>query len=221
MDGNWKELEKTYGVPISNDVRQRFIKVTENYLEWGAFERNAQPISKARKRIKRLKQAAAVLLREMIEGAEQASDAVVYADRLIRKNLARPQTRRRVPKNLQDPLLSEKDSLRKFADTLSSFQVACKRALEEIDDASVHRNWDYWCVWVVELRKIAMKSNLPYGEREDGKEYDSDAPSAFVALINKLQNYLPKEYRRRAKTTSALAKHINRCRVAREGSGTN
>jgi len=80
---------------------------------------------------------------------------------------------------------------------------------------------DYWCVWVVELRKIAMKSNLPYGEREDGKEYDSDAPSAFVALINKLQNYLPKEYRRRAKTTSALAKHINRCRVAREGSGTN
>jgi len=54
MDGNWKELEKTYGVPISNDVRQRFIKVTENYLEWGAFERNAQPISKARKRIKRL-----------------------------------------------------------------------------------------------------------------------------------------------------------------------
>jgi hypothetical protein len=73
-------IERTrYGDSLSANARQRILEATTSLVYFGVFERNAEPLSRARDRIEHVKTLAVRFLRQFHEGASRV-DARVFAD---------------------------------------------------------------------------------------------------------------------------------------------
>lgn len=70
--------------------------------------------------------------------------------------------------------------------------------------------------WICDLTTILAPAGLPVAASKGSGESKSDSPSAFVSLVLKLQDCVPKEARRHT-TPDGLATAINR---ARKGLGS-
>jgi hypothetical protein len=95
---------------------------------------------------------------------------------------------------------------------LLSLAAACNSALAEMQTSPSHREGAAWDQWIRGLTTILDAAGLPTtASKGRGKSKKSDSPSAFVSLVLKLQECVPKEARRHT-TPDGLATAINRAR---------
>jgi hypothetical protein len=57
----WKKIERAYGHPLTDDVKQAIVGVTIKYLLFEPFERSADPVSLERKRVVTVRKATKTL----------------------------------------------------------------------------------------------------------------------------------------------------------------
>jgi hypothetical protein len=96
---------------------------------------------------------------------------------------------------------------------LLSFAVACNSALAEMESSPSHREGACWDRWICDLTTILAAAGLPVAASKGSGKSKSDTPSAFVSLVLKLQDCVPKEARRHeTPSLDGLATAINRAR---------
>jgi hypothetical protein len=97
---------------------------------------------------------------------------------------------------------------------LTSFIVACGKAVADMDDPSLpgYRKGEHWENWVRGLERGLDQEGLPTGVRQDGADLDKE--SQFTMLVDALQAFVPANIRRGSASKSALAKAILRARLA-------
>jgi hypothetical protein len=200
---DWSQIENSYGCSIPNAVREEIQSLTNQFLEFAAFELAAAPVIDAVHRTRVLGRAASVLLQELCSG--RASDAVLAADRTIDRHLR---------------LLSADNaySLDRVADMASSVIAACGKASRELDERKLGglQIGEHWRLWVSRIRTCLKEHGLPAGVRKDRDGNKDWTVSASVALIKALQDCIPPEYRCRASTDEALSAAISKaCREMR------
>ena len=193
-EADWRRIEKAYGAALSADVRAAVIEATRKFVYWESFERKAEPVAKAQELIESYKKAAMGLHRAMQTGSSDASAVA----RLL------------VTKHFQDARLSDKDGnsyvprFYALSGVLNSFQLACVRALRELDPPPSIRailgdfgspapfvEGESWRLWVLRLTDIMKEHGLKWAVRKDTDK--SDQQSQFVALVCALQKCLPAE----------------------------
>ena len=89
---------------------------------------------------------------------------------------------------------------------ITALELACDRASRPsfLKKVSLEEG-EPWQAWIQSLTKILEENELPTTVSKDGS-------SAFVALVQELQNCLPENLRRRANSTTAFAAAIQRTR---------
>ena len=219
IEADWQRIQKAYGEHLSDSVRTTIVEATRDFLLFEVLEREAEPVANAEKRIAVCKKAAEGLRCVMLSG--RSSDAEAYVQYLIMKHF-------------QDARLSNKagssyvGSFYSLAGLLTSFILACDRALADLDriprKPSVGLLGDLgappsieegraWGLWILRLTGIMKANGLPTGVRKDaGNKSKSDKQSPFVLFVRELQHCLPERCKYPKHSNSALAKAIERAR---------
>jgi hypothetical protein len=195
---DWLRIEKGYGHPLSDDVRERIREATTQLVYYEVFERNAEPLSAATGRVNSIKKATSNLVSALMA---ISSDAKVYADHLVKKHFSDPR------------LATPRDDLfHSLIGVLSSLSVACNLALKEMGNTNLtgYREGDRWDQWVRQLTKIAQESKIPFAASKGSDK--ATTYSAFILLVEALQNCVPASARRHLHSKAALAAAINRAR---------
>jgi hypothetical protein len=195
-DSDWSAIQAAYGQALSIDTRNLIHGATVNFVFFEPFERTAQPVSEAKDRIRSIQNAAKALFLTLHPAP---TDATVYADNLVDQHLRRQQ---------QTP----KHSLQHLSASLHSLAEACAAAYAGLDDPNQagHREGECWARWIRDLTGILESRGLPVTASKGSDK--SSRTSAFVALIWKLQQRVPKGAKRHTQSTNALAAAINRAR---------
>jgi hypothetical protein len=96
---------------------------------------------------------------------------------------------------------------------ITSFEIACERALAELSDPNraEMREGEAWEKWIHELSAILDESGLPTTARKDSDKQKDCSPSFFVAFVRELQKCVPAACWRR-RSDSALATAIGSAR---------
>jgi hypothetical protein len=117
---DWQKIERAYSNSLSSDVRSRILDATTSFVYSEVFERHAESLRTAIKRIESIKKATGHLCLTL---AAPASDAKVYADDLVKRHL-------------DDPRLAMQrgDLFHALGGVLTSLSVACDLALKEMSD---------------------------------------------------------------------------------------
>jgi hypothetical protein len=196
-DFDWAKLEQAYGRKLSMDMRIKVIEATQTHVLLTGFEKSAEPISPAIKRVYKLKSSAQEFRNEMFVNSK--SDCRWFADHAIRRNY-------------QDPRLKGRDLFYDLGAMLDSFIVACGLALQELEKAKLDggpREGNGWNIWIFLLTSAARNFKLPHGvPTENG------VVPPFVRLVIMLQDQIPAIFRRPYHSKDALAKAIQRARTA-------
>jgi hypothetical protein len=200
----WTQIERAYGHALTDDIRQAIVAATINFLRFEPFERAAEPVSLARKRLLTVQKAAKCVHDALVPAP--AVTATVYAHHIIKRHFA------------DETFWSRKfrgrnsDKFVRLRRVIVSLLDACRFALAELDDPNlpVHREGSCWREWVRDLMQIANQHKLPIGARTE----TTHGPSPFVELVRELQQYVLPEARRHTHSYEALAKAIQRARRA-------
>jgi hypothetical protein len=196
-DANWKHIENAYGHELSPDLKEQIYTATWQLLAFSGFEKSAQPVAVARKRIKKIEKAATQLQNAILDIPEGVGpDAAGYADHLISGNLG-------------DTRINGK--LKVLGSVMVSLVEACHTASLQLESQTDYapRKGAVWQSWVCKLKNFAAAHGLPTAARKDTDLNKTVRLSPFVELVDALQIYLPKDHRR---NRSALAKAIHDAR---------
>ena len=211
-DENWKTLEKAYGHPISQQVRAQMKVVTARFLQFAVAE-DTGLMEDAVQRVTRLRDCALSLINAI--DAQPITDVTRdYADETLGMNYARLNGHKlcKALRVRTVPLATHKYVREIYAD-LERFVNACNGTLKEFDDVSQNYYWPTggaWEVWIWDLTRILEAQHLRTGARKDTAPRDSP----FVALVYKLQTFLPKRHTRAQHSEGALATAITKARRA-------
>jgi hypothetical protein len=179
-------------------MRNRILDATTSFVYFEVFERHAEPLRTAIKRIESIKKATGHLC---VTLAALASDANVYADRLVKKHF-------------DDPRLAMQrgDLFHALDGVLTSLSVACNLALAEVRDPHLrgHREGGCWDQWIRKLTRIARENELPSAAAKGSDKATAHSP--FVLVVAALQDCLPASARRHHHSMDALAAAIHRAR---------
>jgi hypothetical protein len=201
-DENWKAIEEAYGHPISPEVRAQIEIVTAQFLQFAVAE-DTGSMENAVQRVTRLRNCALSLI-EAINARAITDVTRDYVDDALGLNYARL--------NSDKPLAAQNYIQEIYAD-LKRFVSACDLTLKEFDHVSQNDYWPTggaWEVWIRQLTDILRAQNLPTGARKD----KANRTSPFVALVYKLQAFLPKSHTRAQHSEVALATAIAKARRA-------
>jgi hypothetical protein len=192
---SWHRIEKKYGHALAPKVRDELMAATWTFLALTDSEENAEPLAAAQTRLELIKKAAAQLRDAILEGNTR-SDARSYATHLINQSFA-------------DTRVSGK--LAVVGSVMVSLVMACEMASQLLANQAHggRKKGATWQQWLVDLGNIAAKHGLPLAARKDTDKSNQSSP--FVALVNELQSFLPKTYRR---SPGTLAKAIHDARNA-------
>jgi hypothetical protein len=192
---HWPNLEKAFGHALPQSTRDEILKLTASFVEFATFETAAEPLQPARDSVIAWKRAAEALQRALLE--RSASDALSFA-------------RYRVKSRFSDARFQRPHFFEDFSGVLTSFIVACKMALADMDDPELpgHRQGERWENWIRGLTRVLDKDGLPTGARTD----DLGEESAFTNLVAELQKFVPAEIQRHTHSLLALAKGVQRAR---------
>jgi hypothetical protein len=244
-DEQWQAIKQAYGRQLNADVRQQITTITTQYLKDCGFERAAAPKEMALKRIERVRRAAGDLEEVMLDreassvsdelSRQQRQSAHSYAERLIRRHLARPARAEGLDKSTirraasSDELSKQQSDEHSYADglirqhldeqslarhklhhlrdALKSLVVACDYALGDLS-ATENSDDEPWNWWIQGLTRIAQEHRLPDGARivETSEKLKL---SPFGGLVRALQEHVPA---RHMHSDEALAKAIQRAR---------
>jgi hypothetical protein len=211
-DENWKTLEKAYGHRISPQVRAQIKVVTARFLRFAVAE-DTGLMKDAVRRVTRLRNCALSLINAI--DAQPITDVTRdYADETLGMNYARLNGHKlyKAVRVRTAPLATHKYVREIYAD-LERFVNACNGTLEEFDDVSQNYYWltgGAWEVWIRDLTGILEEQHLPKGASKD----TAIRVSPFVALVYKLQTFLPKRHMRAQHSEGALATAITKAREA-------
>jgi hypothetical protein len=192
---DWHRIEKICGHALAPKVRSELFKATWTFLALIDSEEDAEPLAAAQAHLESIKKAAAQLRYVILEGNAK-SDARSYATSLINQSSA-------------DTRVTGKLAL--IGSVMVALEMACEKASQQLVNQlhAGRKKGATWQQWLVDLAHIAATHGLPVAARKDTDK--SDRSSSFVALVNELQSYLPKKYRR---SSGSLAKAINDARNA-------
>jgi len=187
---DWAEIEVAFGHPLSRATKKRIRQATTSFVLFEPFERNAQPRSAAKDRIRSIEKAAKSLF---VTLHSAPTDATVYADNLVNEHF----------------------SLQHLDAALLSLVGACTSVLARLDEPNQlgHHEGEYWNRWIRALTEILKDAKRPTGVSKAGN------PSPFQRLVAKLQDYIPGQAQRHIGdmvTAGALAAAILR---AQKGDG--
>jgi hypothetical protein len=197
-DADWEHIQKAYGTELLPEMRKQIYEATNDFLRFVKTEYSAQPVSAARHRVKRIKKAAADFQEAIFEYSQSdVGDATLYANHLINRSF-------------DDPRVKNRDKLRFLSRLMTSFAVACNRALSHLDNPTNRgrREGETWENWVRKLTRILDATQLPTKVRKDSDKNITKKPSPFVALVRELQKCIPKEYRRSQAHSASLEANI-------------
>ena len=200
---DWKRIESKYDHALSKKAKQQIIKATKHFLEFGAFEQNAEPLAFSKRRTQEINYAAGKLIQELKRPGE-GDDTYVA-------------TRYRISENFRHPRLTGMQALIELDELLQQLSIACHRSLAEIDqdqDADEgFREGEAWDSWVRALTKIAKDCCLPTGAGKGASRNKRVLPpSPFVRLVIELQKCLPAKEQRYFHSAEALTQAISRAR---------
>jgi len=216
----WRKVEKAFGKPLPQSIRDEILKLTEDFVYWAPFEDEAGPLEPARDRVIAWKRRADDLQeafwklpkefwkrsasgrkpsqKEMMRRYRRHNETLFYTKRLVRLKFS-------------DARLRRPDLFGDLGDILTSFSAACKMALADMDDLPGWRTGEAWVIWICKLTRALDKAHLPTSARTD----DLAEQSAFTNLVAVLQKFVPSRFRRHTHSLSALAKAIQRARARR------
>jgi hypothetical protein len=211
-DTQWKRIERAYGHAFSKTARQAIREATTNFARFEPFERAAEPVSLARKRVLAVQKAAKAFHDALVTAP--TTTANVYAHFLIKRHFADETLWSRKLRGQKE------DKLVRLRRLPALLRDACTSALAELDNLSLpgHREGDCWRGWMQNLTRIAKEHGLPTAARTDTDKIAGDRPSPFVALVRELQRLVPTAAARHAHSNDALAKAIQRARRGRGAS---
>jgi hypothetical protein len=109
---NWGRIEKAYGHPLPDNVRQEILKETKSFLRFEVFERTAQPLRDAIDYVSSIKSAGNSLQNALAGLFDGPVDASSYAESLIKRHFS-------------DPRLAGYGPFNALSDMLTSLTIAC------------------------------------------------------------------------------------------------
>jgi hypothetical protein len=185
-DDQWAQIEKAYGYKLDAAIRFEVLRVTTLFVMFESFERAALPLAEAKKRVQSIKGSAGKFFSDLFSGP--SDDATTFADELVDRHFNG-----------------------RLRERLLSLAAACNSALAEMESSPSHREGARWDRWICDLTTILAAAGLPVAASKGSGKSKSDSPSAFVSLVLKLQECVPKDARRHT-TPDGLATAINRAR---------
>lgn len=192
----WRELEAALGTSISPDLRSELVHLTNEFLSWAVFERAAEPITGAEKRLAALAQSSGKFLETL--SSRDAGHAARWADHLIEKHF-------------QDHRFGPLGKIVQLRQVLSSFVDACRKATKGLPEQATWTPGDCWSSWIRRLTKALEKRGAPTSARKDSDKHGGK-PSPFVLFIDRLQRTLPAKFARSTHSHVALAEAIAKAR---------
>jgi hypothetical protein len=201
-DTDWQRIETAYGLKLLPGVRKQLYQATCAMLWFVPPEQIAQPVSASRRRVERIKKAAAEFKDAVFENSPDAYG--YYENHLFNRRF-------------NDQRVKDRDKLRFLGMLMTSAVVTCNQVLNHLDNPTNHgwQEGETWQLWVQELTSILTAQGLPTGARKDTDKNKTGKPSPFVALIRELQKCIPATFRRSSQSDGALAKSIHESRQAR------
>jgi hypothetical protein len=209
---DWERIERAYGTPLSQQVRDEIVDQTEDFLYWASAEQTQTPsLQSAQGRVESLRDLTESLLKEI----QRNTDVSPYTDELIADifgGLWRKDTGRIA--------LADRDSLPLVVTKpLSSFLLACNDALDHMKSLS-SKTWiwgdgEAWKRWVLGLSDLAKTNSLPRPSSVSKPKLSPEKASPFVRFIEQLQLSVPVKYRQSCQSSVALAEAIKRARRSR------
>ena len=193
---DWRNVEKKFGKPLPQSVRDEILKLTSDFVYWAQFEVEAEPLQPARDRVIAWQRWAEAFWKP--GGRTPSRETLVYA-------------KHKISSYFSDARFQRPDLFGDLGGVLVSFSVACGMALADLDDPPGWQAGDAWEIWICNLTRVLNKAHLPTGARTD----DLAEQSAFTNLVAALQKFIPSKIRRPIHSLPALAKAIQRARVRR------
>ena len=213
---DWRNVEKKFGKPLPQSVRDEILKLTSDFVYWAQFEVEAEPLQPARDRV--------IAWQRWADTCRKNSTSKHFGNRKRQDtepqgNDARQRSHRetliyakhKISSYFSDARFQRPDLFGDLGGVLVSFSVACGMALADLDDPPGWQAGDAWEIWICNLTRVLNKAHLPTGARTD----DLAEQSAFTNLVAALQKFIPSKIRRPIHSLPALAKAIQRARVRR------
>lgn len=182
---NWIRVEQAYGCRVPNAARGEIVDATNRFVAFAAAERNALSIKSIFKKIEQIKRSAC-MLRSVLDSAQGNSEALAAIDLLEQKSV----------------------DVLKLHGSISVLEISCDEVSADLKTSVPHYEGNAWEHWIGDLTQSAKDHGLPSGARKDSDKRDSDSPSQFVRLVQTLQSFVPKSYRRHSQSSNALATAI-------------
>jgi hypothetical protein len=207
---DWERIERAYGTPLSQQVRDEIVFQTEDFLYWASAEQTPS-LQSAQERVEGLRDLTERLLKEI----QRNTDVSPYTNELIADFFGDLWH-----KDTGAIALSDGDSLPSVVTRpLASFLLACNDALDHLKSLST-KTWiwgdgEAWKRWVLGLSDLAKANSLPTPSSISRPKLSPDRASPFVLFIEQLQHNIPKEYQQSCQSSVALAEAIKRARRSR------
>ncbi len=203
-DRDWERIESNYGHPIPRDLRDKIQQSTQAFASSAICEVRAADVVDARKATKTLLSSGKAFQRAITEPTEM--DGRFYAFHLVRNYIRDDRLGDYFALHSQDPVKA-------LSGVLTSFEVACEKALAELSDPNRAEIMvgEAWEEWIHQLTAILDESGLPTAARKDSDKQKGSTPSSFVAFVRELQECVPTACWRR-RSDSALATAIGSAR---------
>ena len=196
-EGDWQQVESTWGSSIEANLREKILDATKNMVATVVFETQAAPVSEA-ERVLRDIRSTATALRELV-ALPVASDGRLHARHLLLNIIDDDRLGHIGDTPFHDPV-------KQFSEIVSSLEIACDRALVELADPGYGvAGGDGWSIWIRRLDALVRDGKVAARRRKP-----SSTRSQFVSLITTLQHLLPRAFRRHQHSREALAKAIAR-----------
>jgi hypothetical protein len=236
---DWQAVETAFGHNVPQSVRDDVHGVTERFLRGMQFDAVAEPLESASEMATAWKRAAAGFQRSLLKygsgdsrsfvkskirlhfdvgpfhpgGKSVDEDNVEIPDTYMTRELSAEEL---IAEAVASGYRRRADVFEYLDDVLTSFVVACNKALAEMDSPESA----YWDRWIRGLTRVLRRAQLPTGTRNTGGDFEVE--SAFTKFVYALQKGIPPRFRKhqlRRPTDSglqALAKAIQRARTLRD-----
>jgi hypothetical protein len=205
---DWQHIEQAYGQTLKPHVRDQVFHATTNFLYMATAE-EAPSLRLAQQRVKRLRDSAARLEREIM----QKNDVAGYTDELIGVHFLHFFFEGKI-REARTPNIDSLPSV--VTETLSALLRACDSAAKHMKAQSketwIWQDGEAWNHWIVELTDLMERNRLPTTASISQPKLADANTSPFVRFVKELQHTIPKKYRRSNHSDVALNEAIKRAR---------
>ena len=178
---------------LSKDMTAHVLALVQSYFAAAQFEKNAQDIDPARRRLQEINGSANAFWSSLMAG--EGDDADFEVKWAINQVLGKDKIT--FNPNPGSEASARNQSVAEMIDTMTKFVAACILAEQELDALGrerYYREGESWENLIKGMVFLFLKAGLPVTA---AKPHNPSAkPSAFIGFINELQTHFPQRYRR-------------------------